>query len=250
LPVFVVGMPRSGSTLVEQILASHPLVFGAGELVALPGLVTGRSSPYPDFVPGLTPAALARLGRLYLERLPEVPTGCLRITDKLPGNFLYLGLIHLILPNARIIHTVRDPVDTCVSCFSKLFHHDLKFSFDLGELGRYYRWYQALMAHWHRVLPPGTILDVRYEAVVEDLETEARRLIASCGLAWDERCLDFHRTVRTVRTASAVQVRQPLFRSSLERGQRYRACLAPLLRELEAESVPWGPLGEASCNSS
>jgi len=161
-----------------------------------------------------------------------LPPGKSRMTDKMPYNFLYLGLIRLILPRARIIHTERHPADTCFSCFSKLFPGGQAYSYDLGELGRYYRGYRALMAHWRSVLPAEAILDVRYEAVVDDLEGQARRLVAYCGLPWDDRCLDFHRNRRPVRTASAVQVRQPLFRSSLERWRRYESWLEPLLREL------------------
>ena len=137
-----------------------------------------------------------------------------RIVDKAPGNFLYIGLIRLILPNARIVHTVRDPVDTCVSCFSNLFA-DLPFSYDLAELGRYYRGYQELMAHWRKVHPADAFLDVSYEEVVEDLEHQARRLIDYCGLPWDDRCLRFHETNRPISTPSNVQVRRPLYRSSL-----------------------------------
>lgn len=238
VPVFVVGMPRSGSTLVEQILASHPQVLGAGELtdlaeVAKFGLGPDQpEAPFPDYLGRLDRAALGRLGRAYLARLPALPPGRTRITDKMPDNFMLIGLIRLILPEARIIHTVRDPVDTCVSCFSKLFTEAQEFSFDLAELGRYYRWYHALMAHWRRVLPPDSLIEVRYEALVDDLETQARRLIGSCGLPWDPRCLSFHETRRAILTASAVQVRQPLFRGSIGRWRRYRPYLQPLLAEL------------------
>ena len=244
VPIFVLGMPRSGSSLVEQILASHPQVHGGGELTTLVAVATGatggRCPPlaYPEDVPGLDDAALRRLGGAYLAGLPPLPAGKTRITDKMPYNFLNIGLIRLILPGARIIHTERNPADTCVSCFSKLFPLSQAFSYDLGELGRYYRWYRALMVHWRTVLPPDAVLDVSYEAVVEDLEAQARRLVAWCGLPWDDRCLDFHETRRAVRTASAVQVRQPLFRSSLERWRRYQAWLQPLLRELDDPAAP------------
>jgi hypothetical protein len=137
-----------------------------------------------------------------------------------------------MLPNAKIIHTTRHPVDTCVSCYSKLFADGLPFSYDLAELGRYYRAYSELMAHWRSVLPAGAMLDVDYEDVVDNLEGQARRLIDYCGLAWDGGCIHFHRTSRPVKTASAVQVRQPLFRSSLQRWRHYEAGLGPLLDEL------------------
>ena len=149
------------------------------------------------------------------------------------GNFAFAGLIHLALPNATIIHTVRDPVDTCISCFSKLFTEGNLQTYDLAELGRYYRRYQALMAHWHRVLPPGRILDVKYEDTVADLEGVARRIVAHCGLPWDQSCLDFHRTERIVRTSSATQVRRPIYASSIGRGHAYGSLLEPLLAGLQ-----------------
>jgi tetratricopeptide (TPR) repeat protein len=231
-PVFVLGMPRSGSTLIEQILASHPQIHGAGELIELDkaadGVLGTRNQPVRN---GLDLDALDQIARTYLASV--LPTaGKTRVVDKLPENFLRIGLIHLIFPNAKIIHTMRDPVDTCLSCFSTRFAAGQAFSYDLGELGRYYRAYVELMAHWQSVLPPGRILDVVYEDVVEDLEGQARRLIEYCGLEWDDRCLSFHQTNRIVRTASAVQVRQPLFRSSMQRWRKYEPQLAPLLREL------------------
>jgi hypothetical protein len=231
VPVFVLGMPRSGSTLVEQILASHPQIHGAGELMALEVLASSLSD-YPECVPALDGLDLRRLGQSYLALLPPVEDGKIRIVDKLPGNFLSVGLIRLILPNAKIIHTVRYPVDTCVSCYSKLFTFGLNFSYDLGELGRYYRSYSELMAHWRAVLPPGAMLEVAYEDVVDDLEVQARRLIEYCGVPWDNRCIDFHKNSRQVKTASAVQIRKPLFRSSLQRWRRYEAQIGPLLDEL------------------
>ena len=188
LPIFVVGMPRSGSTLIEQILAGHPQVHAAGELLNLDRVVnmvsdaSGRPLAFPSYVGALDADNLRRLGQAYLASLPPLPGGKTRITDKLPANFLYVGLIHLILPNARIIHTVRDPVDTCVSCFSRLFAEGQAFSYDLSELGRYYRWYHELMAHWRAILPAGVMLDVAYEEVVDNLEEQARRLIDFCGL--------------------------------------------------------------------
>ncbi len=227
-PVFVLGMPRSGSTLVEQILAGHPQIHAAGELTALEKM----TASYPQCVPGLDTAALRSLGKAYLDSLPALANGTARIVDKLSGNFLRIGLIHLMLPNARIIHTLRDPIDTCVSCYSKLFTSGLAFTYDLAELGRYYRHYSQLMAHWRSMLPPGVMLDVCYEDVINDLEGQARQLIDYCGLPWDDRCISFHKTNRPVKTASAVQVRKPLFRSSLQRWRHYEAGLAPLLREL------------------
>src|SRR5262249_41037607 len=161
------------------------------------------------------------LGRLYLDGLARHAPGAVRITDKMPSNFLYAGLIHLALPGAAIIHVVRDPVATCVSCFARHFTSGQAQTYDLAELGRYYGRYPPLMAHWHRVLRPGRILDVRYEDVVADLEGSARRIVSHCGLAWDPCCLDFHRTERTVRTASATQVRRPIYASAVAGWRKY-----------------------------
>jgi len=237
-PVFIVGMPRSGSTLIEQILASHPQVQGLGELphlsIAVREVLTAGDSQvqYPECVPALDGAVLRRLGAAYLNRLPALAGGKTRSVDKNLANFFRIGLIRLILPNARIIHAMRDPMDTCVSCYSHLFNSGLYFSYDLGELGRYYRRYQELMEHWRAVVEPGAMLEIRYEELIDDVEGQSRRLIEYCGLAWDERCLEFHKTVREVKTASAVQVRKPLFRSSLQKWKRYETQLGPLLAEL------------------
>jgi Flp pilus assembly protein TadD len=239
VPVFIVGMPRSGTTLIEQILASHPKFFGAGELglfeqatdVISDALHPSRS--FPEMILATSGKHFRALGAHYLDKLVQRAPRAARITDKMPGNFLYAGLIHLALPNAAIIHAVRDPIDTCASCFSINFSRGQTHTYDLAELGRYYRHYQALMAHWHRVLPPGRIIDVHYEDLVADLEGVARRTIAHCGLTWDARCLDFHRTERSVRTASAAQVRQPIYKGSVGRWRKYEKFLGPLLAELE-----------------
>ena len=244
-PIFVLGMPRSGTTLIEQMLASHPTVHGGGELTAFREAVQAFASPvgvYPDFVPALDQAAIGRIGAEYLKRVDALAPGGERVTDKMPSNFLYVGLIHLVLPNAVIIHTLRNPIDTCISCFSKLFRPgEQLFSYDLGELGRYYRRYRQLMEHWRRVLPPGRMLDVQYEEVVADLEGQARRILAHCGLPWDERCLAFHETDRPVRTASAVQVRQPIYASAVDRWRVYEPFLGPLLSALGAEATAGKP---------
>jgi tetratricopeptide (TPR) repeat protein len=242
LPVFIVGMPRSGSTLIEQMLASHPRVVGGGErgdfTAALRAAArrAGRLDDSDAFVAALDAPVLRRIGASYAERLESAAAGTkaapLRITDKLPDNFRHLGLIHLALPNARIIHTRRDPVDTCLSCYSKLFAAPHPYSYDLGTLGRYWRAYDRLMAHWRSVLPPGVMLEVQYEDVVNDFPAAARRIVAHCGLDWDDACLDFHRTARPVRTASVVQVRQPIYRSSVGRWRPDAATLRPLLAGL------------------
>ena len=240
-PIFVIGFPRSGATLVEQILASHPLVRGAGELKTFSDVVLalrgqgdqgGEPAPYPDCVAALDAPALARLGARYLALVRDLAPDGARVTDKMPSNFSFAGLIHLALPNATIVHTVRDPVDTCVSCFSKLFSSAQNHTYDLRELGRYHRRYRRLMQHWRRVLPRQRMLDVRYEDVVADLEGQARLIVAHCGLPWDDACLSFHRTDRPVHTASAAQVRQPIYRGAVGRWRDYEEFLQPLLAEL------------------
>ena len=229
LPIFVIGMPRSGSTLIEQILASHPQVYGAGELASVE---TIAGDIVNTNLSTLDVSAFQRLGESYIQSVLPLAPDKSRIVDKAPGNFLNVGLIHLMLPNARIIHTVRDPIDTCVSCYSKLFASGQSYAYDLGELARCYRAYAELMSHWRSILPPDAILEVAYEDVVNDLEGQTRRLIDYCGLAWDDRCISFHKTTRAVKTASTFQVRQPLFRGSLQRWRRYEAGIDPLLREL------------------
>ncbi len=237
VPVFIVGMPRSGTTLIEQILASHPKVFGAGELREMAALAEQVNGPdgtsVPEAVPAMSGERLRRLGADYLQAIRRSAPQAERITDKMPGNFLLAGLIHLALPNARIIHACRDLRDTAFSCFSLLFTRGQVYSYDMAELGRYCCGYQKLMAHWHNVMP-GAILDVQYERVVADLEQQARRVIAHCGLAWDAACLDFYRTQRSVRTASAAQVRQPIYHSSIGRWRPHEDSLQPLLQALEA----------------
>jgi tetratricopeptide (TPR) repeat protein len=239
VPVFIVGMPRSGSTLVEQILASHPKVSGGGERPDFERAVAslsddGASLGSPDALANLSGQQLRRLAARYLAGM-AAGTAAERTTDKALGNFRFVGLINLALPNARIIHTRRDPVDTCLSCFSKLFTDDQPYSYDLGELGRYYRAYDDLMEHWRRVLPDGVMIEVRYEELVADLAPQARRIVAHCGLAWDDACLSFHRTQRPIQTASVWQVRQPIYRSSVRSWPLQPETLAPLLEALDVE---------------
>jgi tetratricopeptide (TPR) repeat protein len=234
LPVFIVGMPRSGTTLVEQVLASHNSVFGAGERLELPravGQLERRlgALPFPEAVWTIPGEELRQIGADYVAALQPLAPDARRIIDKMPVNFHFAGLIHLILPNARIIHVIRDPVDTCLSCFSKLFSGEQPFAYDLGELGRFHRAYQQLMAHWRQVLPPHVLLEVHYESLVEDLATEARRMVAHCGLDWDDACLEFHKTSRAVHTASVTQVRQPIYRGSVGRWRPEPTLLQPLL---------------------
>lgn len=241
-PIFVLGMPRSGSTLVEQILCSHPQIHGAGELLAMHKAITSElaaagATAYPDWFRHIDGPTARRIGSAYLSHLPVPEEGKVRIVDKMPDNFPNIGIIRLALPNARIIHTTRESMDTCWSCYSRLFTFGQNFSYDLGELGRYYRRYEEVMAHWRSVLPQDAMLEVSYEDVVDDLEGQARRLIAYCGLEWDDRCLSFHKNSRTVKTASTVQVRQSLYRSSLQRWRPYEAWLGPLARELQGPAT-------------
>jgi tetratricopeptide (TPR) repeat protein len=238
-PIFIVGMPRSGTTLIEQILASHPGVHGAGELKLLDRAVfdihasMDGAPGYPEIAMHMSNERFRELGRHYLAGIQRLAPAASYVTDKMPTNFVLAGLIHLALPNATIIHAVRNPVDTCISCFSKLFTEGNFQTYDLAELGRYYRHYTALMRHWHEVLPPQRILDVSYEETVADVERVARRIVAHCDLPWDPRCLEFYSTERIVRTSSAAQVRQPIYTGSIGRRYRYGALLEPLLAELE-----------------
>jgi len=237
VPIFVLGMPRSGTTLTEQIIASHPDVHGAGELPDLLDIAknpggTGDSD-YPRSLSGITQAELKIMGERYVAGLKERNPEAAHITDKMPANFNCLGLIHLMLPNAKIIHVKRNPVDTCLSNFSKLFGHKAQpQSYDLSEIGHYYRNYAKMMERWREVLPEGSFYEVQYEELVADNEHQARALIDYCGLDWDDACLNFHKTKRIVRTASITQVRQPIYKTSVERWRKYEAHLGPLLEAL------------------
>ena len=238
-PVFIVGMPRSGSTLVEQILSSHPQVFGAGEIKVLNrslGVLRDRFPSIPKFpamVAALEPDHFRQIADTYLTEVLRKADGAARTTDKLLTNFFFAGLITLLFPNAKIIHTRRNPVDTCLSAYTKLFKDDMPHSYDFGELGRYYRKYEELMAHWEQVLPAGVMMTVDYESVIEDLEGNARAIVDHVGLKWDKACLAFHKSTRAVKTASVVQVRQPVYKTSVERFRRYGDGLAPLLEALD-----------------
>lgn len=235
-PIFILGMMRSGSTLVEQILASHPQVFGAGELTLFRQALAAQSgwARFPETIPSIQAGTIDAIAAQYQARLRQEAPDAPRITDKYLHNFLYCGLIALAMPHARIIHTMRDPVDTCLSIYSKMFTGHHPYAYDLAELGRYYRAYQSLMDHWRKVLPEGAMIDVAYEDVVGDLEGQARRLLDHCDLPWDDAVLAFHRTDRAVRTASATQVRQPIYKSSVGRWKPSAELLAPLTEALGA----------------
>jgi tetratricopeptide (TPR) repeat protein len=240
-PVFIVGMPRSGSTLVEQILSSHPDVFGAGEVKYLSyalGKLRDRfpSLPkYPDMMTKITPGQMEIAAKNYLASLTATSGNAKRVTDKLLTNYFFVGLINLLFPNAKIIHTQRDPVDTCLSGFTKLFKDDMPHSYDLGELGRYYGKYRELMEYWETVLPEGALITVQYEDVVADTEKQAKRLINFLGLPWDEKCVDFHKSDRPVKTASVAQVRKPIYKTSVKRWKKYGDGLQPLVDAIEGK---------------
>jgi tetratricopeptide (TPR) repeat protein len=240
-PIFIVGMPRSGTSLIEQILSTHPDVHGAGELSDLENIVftlaTEAGKPteaYPEVAARMSAEALLRLGEVYADRLWKLAPQVARITDKMMSNFTHIGMIRLMLPNAKIIHAMRDPMDSCFSCYATLFaKNNLDFAYDLGSVGRYYARYMQLMQHWKHVLPAGSILKLRYEDMVADTETQARRLLDYLELPWDPRCLHFHENKRIVRTASAAQVRQPVYQSSVARWKHFQAHLGPLLDEVK-----------------
>lgn len=232
-PIFIVGMPRSGTTLLEQILSSHPSVYGAGELVDLSAVIaqlTGAHAGYAftEGAAGLSSADMQHLGDEYAKRVWALSPRSEFITDKMPANFFYLGLIHLAFPNAKIIHAMRDPMDSCFSCYARLFNDSMEFAYDQETLGRYYVRYIKLMQHWHRVLPKDRILDLRYEDMVADTEHEARRVLEFIGLPWDANCLNFHQNTRLVKTASVAQVRKPIYNTSVARWKHFAQHLRPL----------------------
>lgn len=237
-PIFIVGMPRSGSTLVEQILASHPAIQGGGEMDLFHRAVNridqafGGMVHYPELMHLMEQPEMAEISSAYLDALPARAPGKRLVADKMLNNYFYLGLIHILFPRAVIIHCRRDPVDTAISCFSKLFRDDLPYSYEFAELARHHHAYAGLMAHWDAVLPEGTVLPMDYEAVVADIEAAARRLVAACGEDWDPACLKFHETERPVRTASITQVREPLYATSVGRWRRYGPAIQPLLEAL------------------
>ena len=236
-PIFVVGLPRSGSTLVEQMLASHSSVDGTMELPTIGGIVreldqlSEDADAYPECLADLPPDRFTALGARYIEETRIFRAGRPRFVDKMPNNFSHIGLIHLALPQARIIDVRRHPLDACFSAFKQHFAKGQAFTYDLEDLGRYYRSYLALMDHWHRVLP-GRVLHLRYEALVRDTETELRRLLEHCGLPFEPACLRFHETQRAVRTASSEQVRQPIYATGIGHWRHFAAELAPLRRAL------------------
>jgi tetratricopeptide (TPR) repeat protein len=236
-PIFIVGLPRSGSTLIEQILASHSRVEGTMELPNILNLVrefedaAPNRDGYPETVRSAQTSHLRALGARYLGETAPLRLGRERFTDKLPNNFSHIGLIHAILPRATIIDARRHPMDCCFSTFKQHFAEGQTFSYDLEHLGRYYRCYLSLMDHWDAVLP-GKVLQVRYEDLVRDPDTQIRRLLEHCQLPFESACLSFHQTKRSVRTASAEQVRQPIYTSGIGYWRHFERELEPLRHAL------------------
>ena len=244
-PVFVIGMIRSGTSLVEQILASHSQVYGAGELLEITKLASnmpaalGSSLDYPDCIRELDAATVASMATEYLRSLANRDQRAARVVDKLPTNFLHLGLIAVLLPNARIVHCRREALDVCLSIFFQRFAHGHFYAYDFEDIAAYYAEYERLMAHWKKLVPT-EILELQYEHLLDDLEGESRRMLDYCKLEWQEACLSFHRSQRPVRTASSWQVRQPLYRTARARWKKFEAHLDGLKKALSDRQISWG----------
>ncbi len=242
-PVFIVGMPRSGTSLVEQILAGHSEIHAAGELDrieriahGLPAL-TDQAVDYPDCVVQLSSSSLYQTARSHLQYLRHLADGGEKlVTDKMPANYQHLGLIALLFPQAKIIHCERDPLDVCLSCYFRNFAGQHAYASDLQALGHYYKQYQRLMAHWRKVLPM-PVLNVSYERMVQDTEAESRRMVDFLGLEWQPQCLQFHRLNRPVNTASLVQVRKPVYHSAVGRWRHYEKYLQALKKNLGVSDI-------------
>lgn len=237
-PILIVGLPRSGSTLLEQILASHSQVEGTAELPYLLNIATGAGDysseriPYPACMRALEPGQLKKLGEAYLDRVSRHRSGAGYFTDKMPNNFLAIGFLHAVLPNAKVIDARRHPLDSCFGAYRQLFAQGQSFSYDLRDLAHYYKQYQSLMDHWAEVLP-GKVLTIHYEDVVDDLEGQARLMARHCGLGWEESMLRFYETRRAVMTASSQQVRLPIYLSSVHFWRNYESQLDELIDYLE-----------------
>jgi len=237
-PIFIFGVPRSGTTLVEQIIGSHPQVATAGELDAIPEMTWnlqgrfGLEASYPECMNELDGKAIRTLADAYLAEVNARGPAAARVTDKMRGDFVHLGLLALVFPKATFIHCRRDSLDTCLSCYFTRLSPRNGFAHNLRNLGLYYRGYRKLMAHWAEALPV-SMLEVGYEDLIADQEGVSRRVIAHCDLEWDDRCLSFHETLRPVHTGSVWQVRQPLYKTAVKRWQHYEAFLGPLRAALE-----------------
>jgi len=244
-PIFVIGMIRSGTSLVEQILASHSCVYGAGELLEITKMVTNLPSAlpsrlaYPECVSELDANNIKLMADKYLQYLAERDAQARHVVDKLPTNFLHLGFIATLFPNARVLHCRREPLDVCLSVFFQRFAQGHFYAYDFAEIAAYYAEYERLMAHWKSVLPI-EIVDVQYERLLDDLEHESRRMLSHCRLEWEDACLVFHQSTRPVRTASSWQVRQPLYQTAKARWKKFESHLDGLKTALSNHSVQWG----------
>ena len=243
-PIFIVGMPRTGTTLVERILGNHSAAVSVGETVDFPEeLVAAARAAHarlglsdPDLLRASLQMDFDGLGRNYLAAVRDLAGGQRYTIDKLPFNFRYCGLIHKALPKVAIVHLTRDPMDTCYAVFKTLFINAYHFSYQLDEVAEYYVAYRRMMDHWHAVMP-GVMLDVRYEDLVADPQTQCRRLLEHCGLAWEDQVLDFHRSPKASTTASAMQVRRPIYQSSVQKWRNYARELQPVLRRLAEAGI-------------
>ena len=248
-PIFIVGMPRSGTTLVEQIIASHSEVVGGGELTTLKDVITGQKASeisisslnqsnydYPIGILTLSYNDLLNIGETYLKIVNKRINIIEYFTDKMPSNFFFIGLIKLALPHAKIIHCSRSPLDTCLSCYSIHFPYGQEFSNELTELGHYYQQYDRLMCHWNKVLPD-EIMNISYENLVSNTEEETKNLLEYCELSWEQNCIEFYKTNRQITTASSKQVRQPIYKTSMYRWKYFKKYLQPLISAL-------GPLAD------
>jgi hypothetical protein len=243
-PIFVVGLPRSGTTLVDRILGSHSKVYSAGELDHFALCIVdaarrrsgGAQLPRRELIARSADLEFPALGHDYLDRVRHVAAGDVRFTDKMPLNYLYCGLIRRALPNAKIVHVARRPMAACYAMYKTLFKDGYPFSYDLGEIGRYYVGYRRLMDHWQATMP-AVIYPLSYEALVADQLGETRKLLNFCGLAWEDSCAEFHRNPSPTTTASAAQVRRPLYDSSVSQWRHYAAELAELSSLLSAAGI-------------
>jgi tetratricopeptide (TPR) repeat protein len=242
-PIFIVGMPRSGTSLIEQILDSHQSIYGAGELKDLSESLESNVKELSneqslDFIGKAKKSFFEKVGNDYLNKVWELSPNSKYISDKMPGNFFNIGLIYLAFPHAKIIHSMRDPMDTCFSNFTKLFKDDMRFTYSQENIGNYYKDYHTIMEHWKKVLPSDFIYHMKYEDMINDIEKEAKRLTSFIGLDWDPNCLKFYDNNRNVKTASMMQVRKPIYKSSLARWKNFIKHLKPLYNKVKPYREP------------